>query len=65
VSIPGGAGRSEAEELLAAWAVISGQRDDLIRAALAAGVSRECIHVLTGIARITIDRIRRAEVPGG
>jgi hypothetical protein len=32
-------------------------RDDLVRAALAAGTSKHRIHVLTGIARTTIDAI--------
>ena len=49
--------RDEAEAALAEWAVIDRSRDDLIRAALAAGVSKHRIHILTGIARTTIDRL--------
>jgi hypothetical protein len=45
----------------------------MIRAALAAGITREDIHILTGVGRTTIDRIVRAaedaedarRVPGG
>jgi hypothetical protein len=32
-------------------------RDDLVLAALAAGITKHRIHVLTGIARTTIDKI--------
>lgn len=32
-------------------------RDDMIRRALAAGITKNRIHVLTGIARTTIDRV--------
>lgn len=50
--------REEAEAALTAWAQV--QRDELVRAAHAAGVSKNRIHVLTGIARTTIDRILEA-----
>jgi hypothetical protein len=36
-------------------------RDDLIRAALAAGITKYRVFVLTGIARTTIDKIVREE----
>lgn len=50
----------EAEAALQAWATV--QRDDLVRAANAAGVSKNRIHTLTGIARTTVDRILEAPV---
>ena len=52
--------REEAEAALQAWATV--QRDDLVRAAYAAGVSKNRIHALTGIARTTVDRILEAPV---
>jgi hypothetical protein len=52
--------REEAEAALQAWATV--QRDDLVRAAHAAGVSKNRIHALTGIARTTVDRILEAPV---
>ena len=47
--------RQEAEQALMAWASI--ERDELVRAAHEAGVSKNRIHTITGIARTTIDRI--------
>jgi hypothetical protein len=47
------------EDLLIAWASV--KRNDVVRAASAAGVSKNRIHVLTGIARTTIDRILASE----
>jgi hypothetical protein len=32
-------------------------RDEIVRGAVAAGISKHRVHVLTGIARTTIDRI--------
>jgi hypothetical protein len=49
-----------AEAALGAWATI--QRDELVQTAHQAGVSKNRIHVLTGIARTTIDRILEAPV---
>lgn len=49
--------REEAEKALTDWAANNARRDDLVRAARAAGVTKNRIHVLTGIARTTIDRI--------
>jgi hypothetical protein len=50
----------EAEDALAAWASI--ERDELVRTAHAAGVSKNRIHTITGIARTTIDRILDQEM---
>jgi hypothetical protein len=47
--------QEEAEQALKAWASI--ERDELVRAAHEAGVSKNRIHTITGIARTTIDRI--------
>jgi hypothetical protein len=51
----------QARELLAAWAAeqdaVAGRRDEVVRAAVAAGLSKSEVHRLTGIARTTIDRI--------
>lgn len=52
--------REEAEAALQAWATV--QRDELVQAAYRAGVSKNRIHVLTGIARTTIDRILETPV---
>jgi len=54
----------EAIRELAAWAELHRSRDDLIRAAIAAGVTKHKIHVLTGIARTTIDRIHKTQQKG-
>jgi hypothetical protein len=45
------------EQELRAWALANAQRDDVIRAAAAAGVSPQRIHEVTRIARTTIMRI--------
>jgi hypothetical protein len=50
----------QAEDALRAWATV--QRDELVQAAHQAGVSKNRIHVLTGIARTTVDRILEAPV---
>jgi hypothetical protein len=47
--------KQEAEQALKAWASI--ERDELVRAAHKAGISKNRIHTITGIARTTIDRI--------
>jgi len=47
--------REEAEAALQAWATV--QREELVQAAYEAGVSKNRIHVITGLARTTIDRI--------
>jgi hypothetical protein len=51
----------EAEAALEAWAAV--QRDELVQAAHRAGVSKNRIFSITGIARTTIDRI--LETPMG
>lgn len=49
---------------LASWAQRQRQqdmaRDDLVRGAVAAGISKHRVHVLMGIARTTIDKIMKA-----
>lgn len=48
----------EAEAALQAWAAATGQRDELVRAAhYEAGMSKNRISALSGIARTTVDRI--------
>lgn len=42
---------------LAEWAANDARRDDVVRAALSAGVTKTEVYELTGIARSTIDRI--------
>lgn len=46
-----------AEKQLRDWARNNAERDQLVKAARAAGVSKNRIHTLTGISRSTIDRI--------
>jgi hypothetical protein len=47
----------QAEDALAGYAASLAGRDDLVLAALAAGITKHRIHVLSGIARTTIDKI--------
>ena len=51
----------QARELLSGWRTeqdaVTSRRDEVIRAAVAAGLSKSEIHRITGIARTTIDRI--------
>jgi hypothetical protein len=51
----------QAREMLTAWAVeqdaVAGRRDEVVRSAVDAGLSKSEVHRLTGIARTTIDRI--------
>ena len=51
----------EAREMLTAWAAehdaVDSRRDEVVRAAIDAGLSKSEVHRLTGIARTTIDRI--------
>jgi hypothetical protein len=51
----------QAREMLAAWAAeqdaVGSRRDEVVRAALDAGLSKSEVHRRTGIARTTIDRI--------
>lgn len=46
-----------AERALAGWCELRNRRDDLVRAALAAGVTKSRAAELTGLSRVTIDRI--------
>ena len=51
----------QARELLTGWAAerraVAGRRDDVVRVAVGAGLTKAEVHRLTGIARTTIDRI--------
>src|SRR5712691_2769106 len=53
----------DAERMLAEWAASFGGRDAVVLAAHHAGVPKHRIHVLTGIARTTLDRILSEENP--
>jgi hypothetical protein len=57
--------REEAEQLLIEWAAVSRDRDNRVRAATEAGVTRYRIEQLTGLAKTTIIRILRAEANDG
>jgi hypothetical protein len=51
----------QARAMLAGWAAeqdaVGSRRDEAVRAAVDAGLSKSEVHRLTGIARTTIDRI--------
>jgi DNA invertase Pin-like site-specific DNA recombinase len=51
----------QAREMLSQWAAeqasIAGKRDEVVRLAVAAGVSKNEVHKITGIARTTVSRI--------
>jgi hypothetical protein len=51
----------QAREMLASWAAdrreVAGRRDEVVRTAAEAGLTKSQIHRLTGIARSTLDRI--------
>lgn len=47
----------QAEELLIEYGAVAASRDERVRTAVAAGVSKNRVYQLTGIARTTIDRI--------
>jgi hypothetical protein len=51
----------QAREMITTWAVAQRaaavQRDEVVRAAVAAGLSKSEVHRLTGIARSTVNRI--------
>ena len=62
--------REDAEDLLIEWVMVTRDRDNRVRAAVAAGVSKYRVNQLTGIGRSTIDRILAApsgasNVPSG
>lgn len=46
--------------MLIEWAYVARDRDNRVRAAVAAGISKHHVHQLTGIGRTTIDRILAA-----
>ena len=54
----------EAEDLLTEYAAVMRSRDDRVRAALAAGLSKHRIHRLSGLGRMTVERILSADGPG-
>ena len=53
--------RTQAERELAEWAAITARRNEVIRAAFAAGVRKRDIFRITGISRTTIDTILGGE----
>jgi hypothetical protein len=55
----------EAEQLLTEWATIARDRDNRVRWAVGAGVSKYRVNQLTGIGRSTIDRILATAAPAG
>lgn len=55
----------EAEQMLAEWRVVTRDRDNRVRRAVSARVSKYRINQLTGIGRSTIDRILAASGPAG
>lgn len=48
---------TDAENDLVRWKVQYNRRDELVIGAAASGLSKHRIHLLTGLARTTIDRI--------
>jgi hypothetical protein len=57
--------REEAEQMLTEWRMVTGDRDNRVRRAVSAGVSKYRINQLTHIGRSTIDRILAASAPAG
>lgn len=55
----------EVEQLLIEWAKVARDRDNRVRAAVGAGVSKLRVSQLTGIGRSTIDRILAAATSAG
>lgn len=49
--------RDEAELALTQWVSVTRDRDNRVRAAVAAGLTKHRVHHVTGIGRSTIDRI--------
>lgn len=49
--------RAAAYRALEEWARVHARRDEVIRAAVAAGIDQRSIHRITGVARTTIARI--------
>ncbi|MGH3397329.1 MAG: hypothetical protein ACRDPO_21830 [Streptosporangiaceae bacterium] len=50
-------GREEAELLLTEYAAVVRSRDERVRLAVASGLSKHRVHVLSGLGRMTIERI--------
>jgi transposase len=55
----------EAEQLLIEWAKVARDRDNRVRAAVGAGVTKLRVSQLTGLGRSTIDRILATGAPAG
>jgi hypothetical protein len=55
--------RDHAEQELAAWAAANEYRDEIIKGAYRAGVTKARIHAITGVARTTIDRVLHDPAP--
>ena len=58
----------EAEAMLTEWRTVVRSRDERVRAAVAAGLTKHRVSVLTGMGRSTIDRILASaseEAPDG
>jgi len=51
--------------MLAEWRMVTPDRDNRVRGAVSAGVSKYRVNQLTGIGRSTIDRILAAAAPAG
>jgi len=47
----------EAERMLIEWTTVTRSRNERVRAALAAGLTKHRISVVSGISRATIDRL--------
>jgi hypothetical protein len=56
--------RDNAEQLLIEYAAVVRSRDDRVRAAVAAGVPKHRVHVLSGLGRMTIERILASQPDG-
>ncbi len=51
--------RADAEDALIEYGMIAADRDRIVLAALAAGVSKRRAAALSGLARMTVDKIER------
>lgn len=51
--------------MLIEWVMVTRDRDNRVRSAVAAGVTKYRVNQLTGIGRSTIDRILGASTPPG
>lgn len=59
--------REEAEQMLTEWCEVTRDRDNRVRAAVAAGVTKYRVNQITRLGRSTIDRIMAAapDAPDG